>query len=96
MTLKNKFTKLTVLSLLALGTTSFSETANAAGASAAADKMVKCYGIAKKGKNSCTDAHKKHGCAGQSTIDNDPCEYVVTKRSVCKTKNGTETPINCK
>src|SRR5687767_1413026 len=43
-------------SLLALGTVT-----------AAAEDKEKCYGVAEKGKNDCSNA--KHSCAGQATTD---------------------------
>ncbi|MCH9753350.1 MAG: DUF2282 domain-containing protein [Alphaproteobacteria bacterium] len=58
--------------------------------------MVKCYGIAKKGKNACADALGRHGCAGQATKDYDPCEWNVVKKSKCDAKKGNTKPVNCR
>lgn len=87
---KTKFVKVAALGLLALSTSVV------ATPDAAADKMVKCYGVAKKGKNDCTHALGKHGCAGQSRIDYDPCEWKAMMQSECKRKRGTERPVNCR
>ncbi len=60
------------------------------GESLAADKevpMEKCYGIAKKGMNDC--AAKDHSCAGVSTIDNDPAEWILVPEGTCKKLGGT-------
>jgi uncharacterized membrane protein len=37
------------------------------------DAKVKCYGVAKAGKNDCATA--SHSCAGSSKKDNDPTEW---------------------
>lgn len=57
--------------------------------------IVKCYGTAKAGKNDCGDARGKHGCAGMSTTDRDPCEWMAVKRSLCTKLKGAEDPSNC-
>jgi uncharacterized membrane protein len=54
-------------SLLAVGAAQASEMGAPKG-----DK-VKCYGIAKAGKNDCASA--SHGCAGAAKTDNDPAEW---------------------
>lgn len=44
-----------------------------------APEKVKCYGIAKAGKNSCkTDSHS---CAGQAKTDNDASEWAFAATS---------------
>lgn len=45
-------------------------------------KMVKCYGVAAKGKNDCET--KVHSCAGQAKADNMPDEWVLAPANVCK------------
>jgi uncharacterized membrane protein len=52
----------------------------------AADK-VKCYGIAKAGKNDCGTA--SHSCAGMAKTDNDPNEWVSLPRDACEKAGGT-------
>ena len=52
-----------------------------------ASKFVKCYGIAKKGKNDC--GNSRHACAGQATRNNQPDEWVYAKKSTCLKKGGS-------
>jgi uncharacterized membrane protein len=49
--------------------------------------MEKCYGIAKQGMNEC--AAKGHSCAGVSTTDNDPAEWIYVPVGTCKKRGGT-------
>ncbi len=51
-----------------------------------ADDMVKCYGVAKAGKNGCASAG--HACAGQSTRDNDPHDWVKIAKASCMKMGG--------
>lgn len=44
----------------------------------------KCAGIAKAGKNDCGALDGKHGCAGQSTLDNDDTEWVYVPQGTCE------------
>jgi uncharacterized membrane protein len=87
---KSKFLKVAAMGLLALGTVV------AATPDSSADGMVKCYGVAKKGKNDCTHALGKHGCAGQSTKDYDPCEWKAMQKSECNKRGGNPAPVNCR
>jgi uncharacterized membrane protein len=41
----------------------------------------KCAGIVKKGMNDCGTS--KHNCAGQSSVDNDPEEWVYVPAGRC-------------
>jgi uncharacterized membrane protein len=41
----------------------------------------KCAGIVKKGMNDCGTS--KHNCAGQSSVDNDPEEWVYVPTGRC-------------
>ena len=50
-----------------------------------ADK-VKCYGIAKAGKNDCATA--SHGCAGAAKTDNDPAEWKFAPKEECEKQGG--------
>lgn len=90
MSKKSKFVKVAAMGLLALGTVI------AATHDTSSDKMVKCYGVAKKGKNDCTNALGKHGCAGQATKNYDPCEWRAIKKSECDKRGGNPTPVNCR
>lgn len=96
MSTKSTFIKLTALGFLASCTTACYESTNTTNSSSTSDEMVKCYGVAKKGKNACSNALGKHGCAGQARTDYDPCEWKVTKKSICDSKKGTTKPVNCK
>lgn len=46
------------------------------------DERERCYGIALAGKNDC--ATPKHACAGQSTKDNDPSEWIMVPKGLCE------------
>ena len=48
----------------------------------------KCAGIAKKAKNDCGSLDKKHTCANQATIDNDPNEWVYVPQGTCEKITG--------
>lgn len=47
---------------------------------------VKCYGVAKAGKNDCATA--AHGCAGAAKTDNDPAEYRFLPAAECEKMGG--------
>ncbi len=53
---------------------------------ASADEMVKCYGVAKAGKNGC--AAPGHACAGQSTKDYSPYDWVKLAHDQCVKAGG--------
>ncbi|MDR3413643.1 MAG: DUF2282 domain-containing protein [Formivibrio sp.] len=57
----------------------------------AADKMEKCYGVAKAGMNDC--AGNNHACAGQGTKDNDPGEFKAVKAGTCTQMGGKLAPM---
>jgi len=67
----------------------------AMGVSAAEDKMesskVKCYGIAKAGKNDCKDPAGAHSCAGQATKDNAATEWKFSPSAEQCMKDGGKT-----
>lgn len=46
------------------------------------DTIVKCKGVAKKGKNDC--GANNHACAGMAKKDNDPNEWVYVPSGVCE------------
>jgi uncharacterized membrane protein len=47
---------------------------------------VKCYGVAKAGKNDCATA--SHGCAGAAKTDNDPTEWKFAPAAECEKMGG--------
>lgn len=57
----------------------------------AAEKRVKkekCYGVALASQNDCSNIAGTHSCAGQSTVDNDPGEWRLVNKGLCKIKGG--------
>lgn len=70
-----------IAGVLALGVIS-------AGPACAADEGAKekCFGIAKAGQNDC--AASKHGCAGESTADNDPLSWTFVPKGTCEKVGG--------
>lgn len=46
-------------------------------------KKEKCYGVVKAGKNDCANKAGTHSCAGQSTVDGDPGEWVYVPAGLC-------------
>jgi uncharacterized membrane protein len=50
------------------------------------EEMVKCYGVAKAGKNDCATA--SHSCAGSSKTDNDPSEWKKMPKAECEKAGG--------
>ena len=73
MTPKTAILAAAISSLFALSTTAF-----------AADdsNSEKCYGVAKAGKNDC--AGGAHACAGQSSKDNSPKEFIKLPKGTCE------------
>lgn len=103
MSIKNKFITTAALSFMTLcsnahaaDSSSTTNSTSSANKTLDPNETVKCYGIAKAGQNDCGDASKKHGCAGRSTVDYDPCEWKAVKRKDCIAMKGLETPANCK
>jgi uncharacterized membrane protein len=79
MNFKNVTIAAAIGSLLAAGVAS-------ADPQAGKDDKVKCYGVAKAGKNDCATA--SHGCAGVSKQDNDPAEWKFMPRAECEKAGG--------
>jgi uncharacterized membrane protein len=79
MNMKNLTIAAAVGSLLAVGA------AQAMDHGTKGDK-VKCYGVAKAGKNDCASA--SHGCAGAAKSDNDPAEWVFMPQAECEKAGG--------
>lgn len=50
------------------------------------EATVKCYGVAKAGKNDCATA--SHSCAGASKQDNDPAEWKNMPKADCEKAGG--------
>jgi len=51
-------------------------------------KKEKCYGVSLAGQNDCSNIAGTHSCAGQSTVDNDPGEWRLVNKGLCKVKGG--------
>ncbi len=79
MNFKNVTIAAAIGSLLAVGVASADQQAGK-------DDKVKCYGVAKAGKNDCATA--SHGCAGVSKQDNDPAEWKFMPRAECEKAGG--------
>ena len=47
---------------------------------------MKCFGVAKAGKNDCGTA--SHSCAGMAKTDNDPNEWVSMPKDACEKAGG--------
>ena len=73
MTSKTAILAAAVSSLFALTTTAFA---------ADAGNSEKCYGVAKAGKNDC--AGGAHACAGQSSKDKSPREFIELPKGTCE------------
>ena len=69
-------------SLLAVASTA----AHAHDGEAVMGDKVKCYGIAKAGKNDCGTA--SHGCAGAAKVDDDPVEWKYAPKAECEKLGG--------
>lgn len=46
------------------------------------DTIVKCKGVARKGKNDC--GANNHACSGKATKDRDPNEWIYVPKGVCE------------
>ena len=51
-------------------------------------KKEKCYGVALAGQNDFSNLAGTHSCAAQSTVDNDPGEWRLVSKGLCKIKGG--------
>jgi uncharacterized membrane protein len=80
MKLKNLTIAAAVGSLLAVSM------ANAENPEGAKGDKVKCYGVAKAGKNDCATA--SHSCAGAAKTDNDPADWKHMPKAECETAGG--------
>ena len=78
-----------ISSLLALGITASTGSANAA-------EEEKCFGIAKAGQNACNSNPTMHSCAGHSKLDNDPGDYIPVPLGTCLKVGGKLEPAEDK
>ena len=46
------------------------------------DTIVKCKGVARKGKNDC--GANNHACGGKAAKDRDPNEWIYVPKGVCE------------
>ena len=76
-----KLAKMAIAGAFTLGMLGSSEAFAAPDWSKNLDKIEKCGGIAKKGKNDC--GTKSHACGGKAKTDNLPDEWVYTPQGVC-------------
>lgn len=74
-------TKKTVLTMALAGASLF--VANEACAT-----KIKCYGVAKAGKNDCGDYRGKHGCAGKAKTNGDPNDWNYLEPAECAKLGG--------
>ena len=79
-------TKTAIAGMLAAGAILAANTASAV--PDAPKSWEKCAGIAKTGKNDCGALDKKHGCAGQATMDNSDQEWVYVPQGTCEKITG--------
>lgn len=68
-----KIIKFAIASAVAIGIGTLSPV------TAMAAKYVKCYGVAKAGKNDCGSKNAGHSCQGNAKVDYDPSDWVAVK-----------------
>lgn len=66
--------------------------AASAPAHAAAGNTEICYGVAKAGQNECANTTCFHMCAGMSTTDRDPTEWMTVPKGTCTQMGGQVEP----
>lgn len=76
MSLKKKFLASMIISSAAVAGLSTS--------ALAADKMEKCYGVVKAGKNDCADSKQVHSCAGEAKADGAKSEWILLPKGTCE------------
>lgn len=88
MSKKSKFLKSATLAIAGVAIMSSTQ------AIAKSNKMEKCYGVVKAGKNDCSSAKKgEHSCAGGASIDGDKNEWILLPKGTCdRIVNGTTKP----
>ncbi|MCS5709528.1 DUF2282 domain-containing protein [Candidatus Berkiella cookevillensis] len=85
--MRNKISKIVtaaIVGVVGVGVFSVSELAQAK-----KGDVEKCYGVAKAGKNDCGTSI--HACAGQSTQDQDPNEWIYLPKGTCDKISGGKT-----
>jgi uncharacterized membrane protein len=86
--------KVATLSLAAAVAGALSMTAGTTLLPTAAAAAVKCYGVAKAGKNDCANASGKHSCAGNSKVSYDGEDWKkVDSAAKCTEMGGKTTPF---
>ena len=77
--------------LLASSLTSISLLGLSSNATAASDPppsqpkyWEKCYGISRAWSNECGSLDKRHHCAGEASVDNDPTEWIWVPKGTCR------------
>ena len=64
--------------------------ASAQDAPKAGDTKVKCYGIAKAGKNDCKASDASHSCKGQAKADGSKVDFsLVADKAACEAAKGS-------
>ncbi len=53
-------------------------------AQAKGEKMEKCYGVVKAGKNDCADTKQTHSCAGAAKSDGSQHEWILLPKGTCE------------
>ena len=81
-----KSEKLLITSLVGVGISLSTASAMTPKWAKKGDTIVKCKGIAKKGKNDC--GANGHACGGFSKKDNDPNEWIYVPEGVCEKITG--------
>ncbi len=77
MSKKSKFAKSATLAIASIAILSSQ-------ALAKEEKMEKCYGVVKAGKNDCSSAKKGgHSCAGAAKSDGDKGEWILLPEGTC-------------
>jgi uncharacterized membrane protein len=76
-----QWASLAVAAILTTGV-SFAVSSAAGDDAKSQEKMEKCYGIVKKGKNEC--AGNNHTCQGQNTKDSDPGDWIYVPTGTCE------------
>jgi uncharacterized membrane protein len=57
---------------------------SASQAIAADNKMEKCTGVVKAGKNDCADLKNSHSCAGEAKVNGGADEWILLPKGVCE------------
>ena len=53
-------------------------------AQAADEKLEKCYGVVKAGKNDCADSKQTHSCAGEAKTAGAKTEWILLPKGTCE------------